>query len=112
MRSLTIVFSLFLAFTFVVIAQNKEDMSKSSKQVQSAQIEKDSLAKDTAKAIVKSTEVKKNIIGTWWDSVKINFYNAFIVTCKGMAGVLIFMFIFYLITQLLTKIFPQTSEKK
>ncbi|MCX6151800.1 MAG: OadG-related small transporter subunit [Ignavibacteriales bacterium] len=39
------------------------------------------------------------------------FWNALIITGKGMTGIFIFMGIFYLTIKLLDKLFPQEIEK-
>ena len=41
-----------------------------------------------------------------------NFYEALSVTGKGMAGIFIFMAIFYLVIKLLDKVFPQKHNEK
>lgn len=40
------------------------------------------------------------------------FWNALVITGKGMLGIFVFMAIFYLIIVLLDKIFPQEIEKE
>jgi hypothetical protein len=40
-----------------------------------------------------------------------NFYAALSVTWKGMAGIFIFMAVFYLVIKLLDKLFPQKHQQ-
>jgi Na+-transporting methylmalonyl-CoA/oxaloacetate decarboxylase gamma subunit len=38
------------------------------------------------------------------------FYQALTITYQGMAGIFIFMFIFFLIIKLIDKVFPKEKE--
>jgi len=40
------------------------------------------------------------------------FWNALMVTGKGMTGIFVFMGLFYLIIKLIDKLFPQSLEEK
>jgi len=40
------------------------------------------------------------------------FWNALVITGKGMLGIFVFMGLFYLIIKLLDKLFPQSLEEK
>lgn len=39
------------------------------------------------------------------------FWNAFVITGKGMTGIFVFMGIFYLVIRALDKLFPQEAEQ-
>lgn len=41
-----------------------------------------------------------------------NFWNAVVITGKGMMGIFIFMGLFYLIIKLLDKLFPKEIERE
>jgi Na+-transporting methylmalonyl-CoA/oxaloacetate decarboxylase gamma subunit len=41
-----------------------------------------------------------------------NFNSALWVTVKGMGGIFIFMFIFFILIQVIDKVFPKEVERK
>lgn len=40
-----------------------------------------------------------------------NFYSAVWITVKGMGGIFVFMFLFFILIQLIDKIFPKEIEQ-
>ena len=41
-----------------------------------------------------------------------NFWSSISIMVKGMGGIFIFMFVFYLLIQLIDKFFPKEAESK
>ena len=40
-----------------------------------------------------------------------NFWDSISIMVKGMGGIFVFMFVFFLIIQLIDKVFPKKEEK-
>ncbi|MDP4115637.1 MAG: hypothetical protein Q8903_05855 [Bacteroidota bacterium] len=111
MKYLLLFFTVILAFTFSVNAQNKAAVASKIKTEKKIEQQSVAAVSDTNKAKEKVADVKVET-PVKESSIKDNFWNAFIITCKGMGGVLAFMFLFFFITKILDKMFPQKIERK
>jgi Na+-transporting methylmalonyl-CoA/oxaloacetate decarboxylase gamma subunit len=103
---------LVLVFGLALSASAQSKAVAYNKEKSERKIEKQTAvaAKDSSINKQQTADVKV-VAPVQQGSIKDNLWNAFIITCKGMGGVLAFMFLFFLITKLLDRLFPKEIEK-
>ena len=110
MKYLSLILVFVFGLTLSVSAQNKAEAYNKEKSERKIEKQAAVAAKDSSVDKQKVADVKV-VAPVQQGSIKDNFWNAFIITCKGMGGVLAFMFLFFLITKLLDRLFPKEIEK-